>query len=94
MNNLVSLLLHVGISLAIAWGYLALLVVLVRRARSLTAEKAALCIALSLPIRLGLLGLALAWIVRSYSIGGVLAVILGLWAGRLLLYRYARSGGR
>ena len=90
---LLSSLLQSGLGLAAVWGYLALLAALVHSVRSLPPKLAAILIAISLPIRLGLLGLALVWSVRSQALIGVLSVVLGLWIGRFIIRHYAHTLG-
>ncbi len=83
-----------GLSLILPWGYLVLLAVLVRSVRSLPPKRAAFLIAISLPVRLGLLGLALVWSVRSQASIGVLSVVLGLWTGRFTIQHYVHTWGK
>jgi len=85
---------HLGLGLAVIWGYLVFLAVLVQRTRVLQPTHAALLLALSFPLRFLVLGVTLAWIVRAHGLTAVAVVVVALVVGRVVIYRRAQDWGR
>lgn len=82
-----------GLSLVLALGYFGLLALLARRLFSLEPKQATLYVAISLPLRLGLLGMGMIWLLRRDGLIGAVSMVLGLWLGRFLIGRIHRRGG-
>lgn len=83
----------VAVSLAVAAGYFGLLIWALRRALALPAKQAALCVLLTLPLRLALVGVGVAWLIRAQHLWGIPLVLLGLLVGQFALGRRVRLEG-
>ena len=81
---------NLAFSLVLALCYFGLLALIIRNLKYLDPKQAALCLSASLPMRLSLLGLGMAWLLRNHGLMGAISLVLGLWAGRFIVRRWVQ----
>jgi len=87
-----ALLSSLAIGLVASMIYFGFLALIVRKLGALTPKQTMLVTTLSLPVRLGLLGLVMAWVVRSKGMVGALGLLPGVFISRFAIHRWlARS---
>ena len=77
-----------GIAFAASMLYFGLLALMARGLRLLDSKQAVTFLAMSFPFRLGLLGMALVWLLRQYGLVGALAVLPSMWLSHYLIHRW------
>ena len=92
--NLTALLSSLAIGLVISMVYFGFLALVVRSLGALTPKQTMLVTTLSFPVRLGLLGLVMAWVVRINGLVGALALLPGLFISRFVLQRWITRSKR
>lgn len=86
-----TLMRDLGLSFGLGLAYFGLLALITRGLGLLPAKQAVVLTMISFPLRLGLLGLFMAWFIQSKGLRGALLLLVGLWAGRLLVHRLVRG---
>ncbi len=92
--SLPALLSSLAIGLVASLAYFGALALLVRRLGDATPKRALLAITLSLPVRLGLLGVVMAWVVRTNGLAGALALLPSLLIGRIVIRRWLERSNK
>lgn len=75
-----------AIGLLASMVYFGALALIVRQIGALTPKQTVLVTSLSLPIRLGLLGLVMAWVIRSNGMVGALGLLPGMFISRFAIH--------
>ena len=86
---------RIGISLVLtlflSFGYFGILALIAEGAKRLDAKQALLFVTVSFPMRLALLGLAMAWLLHRHGAIAALAMVPSIWIGRLVIHRLLRQ---
>lgn len=90
MNTSRMLLNSLLIGLVLFLCYFGLLALITRGIRKLEPKQAILVLTASVPMRLGLLALGMAWLVHLYGLVGALGMLLGLWPARFIVHRLVK----
>jgi hypothetical protein len=76
-----------GVALLLSFIYFGLLALIAEGAKRLDAKQALLFVTVSFPMRLALLGLAMAWLLQRRGVVGALAMLPSIWIGRFVTHR-------